>query len=170
MVVPVWKLNLQPATFNGVEFHVEVGNRTSGRRIAMHEFPKKDIPYAEDMGRRAKVFMVVGYLIGPDFQSQRDALIVELERETNGSLVLPTSFDEKIVVVDRYSITERRERGGYAEVEMVFVEAGQDPSTQVTSNTQATVKNTVGSITGSASAYASALNTFMQSLDITRLT
>ncbi|WP_024340981.1 DNA circularization N-terminal domain-containing protein [Bradyrhizobium japonicum] len=172
MAIPPWKLQLQPASFNGVEFHVEVGARSSGRRNAPHEFPKKDKPYTEDMGRRARTFVVGAYIIGADFGFQRDALIAELERETNGALVLPTSSDEKIVVCDRYSVVERRERGGYCELEMVFIEAGQDPSTLIGSDTQSSVNNTVGSVTGSASSYLDSTlgSTFIGSTDITRLT
>lgn len=166
--VPLWKLQLQPASFNNVEFHVEVGTRAGGRRIAMHEFPKKDIPYAEDMGRRARQFTVVGYVIGPNFGTQRDALIVELDREINGTLVLPTSFDQKTVVCDRYSVTERREQGGYATLDMVFLEAGQDPSTQVADDTQAAVNNAVSSVTGSPT-FLDTTNTFINSNDVTSL-
>lgn len=172
MAVPPWRLRLQPASFNGVEFHVEVGSRSSGRRNAPHEFPKKDIPYTEDMGRRARTFVIAGYVVGPDFESQRDALVAELERETNGTLVLPTSFDQKIVVCDRYSIVERRDRGGFAELEMVFIEAGQDPSTLVSLDTQSNVNNVVGSVTGAATSYLNSTlsSTFIGSSDITRLT
>ncbi|MCA1457709.1 DNA circularization N-terminal domain-containing protein [Bradyrhizobium sp. BRP22] len=31
------------------------------RRIVEHEFPKKELPYAEDMGRSAREFTVRGY-------------------------------------------------------------------------------------------------------------
>src|SRR6059058_5762319 len=110
MAVPPWRLRLQPASYNGVTFHVETGMRAGGRRIALHEFPKRDTPYAEDMGRKAKRFTVSAYVIGPDFEDQRDALIAQFEREGSGRLVLPTSFDEKIVVVENYSVTENRQR------------------------------------------------------------
>lgn len=142
-----WRLNLQPASYNGATFHVEVQTRAGGRRIAMHEFPKRDTPYAEDMGRRARGFVVTGYIVGPNYETNRDILIEQLELEVNGQLILPTSQDQKIVVCDRYSITERRERGGYAEIEMFFLEAGEDPSTVVEQDTAATSNNTALSTT-----------------------
>lgn len=170
MAVAPWRLRLQPASFNGVRFHVEVQNRGSGRRVAMHEFPKKDVPYAEDMGRRFRTFSVMGYVVGPNYEFQRDLLIDQLELETNGILVLPTSNDQKIVLCDRYSITERRQQGGFAEIEMVFVEAGEDPSTLIGADSQSSVNDTVGGVTGSSSQYQDSTNTFMQSTDITGLT
>jgi prophage DNA circulation protein len=132
---PPWKSMLWPATFRGVEFHVEVRERANGRRIVVHEFAKKDIPYSEDMGRRAKRFEVHGYVVGPDYASQRDQLINALETEGVGTLRLPTMPDEQ-VVVDQYRVSERRERGGLAEFQMTFVEAGQSITDQITADTQ----------------------------------
>lgn len=170
MVVAPWRLNLQPASFNGAEFHVDVSTRNGGRRNAVHEFPKKNIPYTEDMGRRVRMFNVVGYVIGPDFEDARDALIEQLESDNNGTLVLPTSFDQKIVICDRFSLTERREQGGFAQFEMVFLEAGQDPSVQGTStDTSAVSTNTSNSVTGSASSFNDLGDTFINSNDITGL-
>ena len=58
-----WRSRLMPAKFRGARFHVDTGVRESGRRIVPHEFPKRDVPYAEDMGRRAREFTVRGYII-----------------------------------------------------------------------------------------------------------
>ena len=52
-----------PASFNGARFHCEANARESGRRIVEHQFPKKELPYAEDMGRAAREFTVRGYCI-----------------------------------------------------------------------------------------------------------
>lgn len=169
MPVPIWALNLQPASFNGVVFHVETSTRAGGRRNAVHQFPKKDIPYTEDMGRRARGFVVVGYIVDENYEPQRDALIAELELEGNGNLVLPTSTDQKIVVCDRYSVMERREQGGYVQFDMVFVEAGIDPSTQIGVDSQANANSTANGVSGGPN-YSSLTGTFMQSSDITKLT
>ena len=48
-----WRSKWMPAKFRNARFHVESAVRESGRRIVSHEFPKRDVPYAEDMGRRA---------------------------------------------------------------------------------------------------------------------
>src|SRR5262249_60636117 len=58
-----WRDALKPASFRGAYFHVEAGSKDNGRRIVMHEDPKKEICYAEDMGRRAKSFTVRAYCI-----------------------------------------------------------------------------------------------------------
>src|SRR5580765_1191304 len=58
-----WRADLQRARFRKAFFHVEGTGIDSGRRMVVHEFPKKDLPYAEDMGRRAYEFTVRGYCI-----------------------------------------------------------------------------------------------------------
>jgi prophage DNA circulation protein len=147
MALPIWRQNLQPASYNGIGFKVEMDSKASGRRIVPHEFPKKNIPYSEDMGRRIRRFVVNAYIIyspafEPDYQANRDDLIAELESEGPGLLVLPTGLqvmtDEQsgMVVVDTYTVTERRERGGYCEFEIVFLEAGQAIQTSPVTDTQ----------------------------------
>ena len=53
-----------------------------GRRIVMHEFPKKDIGYPEDMGRRARRFSVRGYIIN---LPRRDVRAAVLDRLSDGT-------------------------------------------------------------------------------------
>jgi prophage DNA circulation protein len=153
MAIPPWRLSLKPASYNGVVFHVETGTRSGGRRKVIHEFPKRDTPYLEDMGRRARRFPVTAYVIGPNYEDLRDALIAQLEAEANGQLVHPTYVDADLVGVDVYSVTERRERGGYAEFEISFIEAGQDISAVVgTPNTPSAVNRAVDGAVPTASA------------------
>lgn len=119
-----WRDALRPASFRGAGFFVQVGSRGGGRRTVLHEYPKRDDPYAEDMGRRAKEFPVLGYLLGNNYLTQRDALEVALDAEGPGLLVLPTRSDIQVQCV-RFVTTEREQYGGYCEIEMTFVEAGR---------------------------------------------
>ena len=45
--------NLRPASFRGVAFEVESHSESGGRRIELHEYPLRDTPYAEDLGKKA---------------------------------------------------------------------------------------------------------------------
>jgi len=136
-----WRKDYLRASFRGIEFHTEAGARESGRRIAMHEFPKKELPYAEDMGRRAIEFTVRGYIIvyprdeqqqglelyRKDYRPQRDKLMAALEQEGPGELQLPTSLPLK-VVCQRYRLTEEDKLGGYCTFDMTFSEFGVPPN------------------------------------------
>ena len=138
MVYPFqpWRAALLPASFGGCEFHIEVGGQAGGRRIAEHEYPKADTPFGEDMGRKARRWQITGYCIGPFYLYDRDALIDACESEGPFAFIHP-SLGEFIVNCDTYSVSESRERGGFAQFEMVFVEAGQNPDDAATDDTQA---------------------------------
>ena len=135
----MWRDQLRPASFRGVRFYIEIGSRAGGRRIALHEYSKRDQPYAEDMGRRARKFQITGYLIGPDYLIDRDSLIEALELESPGRLVHPT-LGEFEVVNDEFGAVERRERGGYVEMDMRFLEAGSAAAFSVVEATDETVR------------------------------
>lgn len=166
MAISPWRARLQPASYNGVTFHVDVGARSGGRRKHLHEFPKKNIGYLEDMGRKARRWTVVAYVIGPFFEDYRDALIAELDADGNGTLVHPTD-GEDTVGVETYTVTERRERGGYAEIEMVFTEAGEDVSGLGETDTQSSVNSSVNDAVPNDGNTA---GTFANSSDIDALT
>ncbi|MHC2534221.1 DNA circularization N-terminal domain-containing protein [Bradyrhizobium diazoefficiens] len=121
-----WRDRYQTASFRGAFFHVETDARASGRRVALHEYPKRDDPYAEDMGRAARRFQVQGYLIGPNYLQQKDALIAALEADGPGILRLPMPYmgEDIEVMAGTYSVTESREKGGMCAFEMDFIEYG----------------------------------------------
>lgn len=124
-----WRTHLRQARFRTAEFFVETGNHAGGRRVALHQYPKRNLPYAEDMGRAANRFTIQGYIIGPFYNDQRDQLISALEEDGPGQLRLPLPYRKAdvFVMVQSYSVSETRERGGFCTIEMEFVEYG-DPS------------------------------------------
>jgi prophage DNA circulation protein len=127
MATPLWRAMLVPAMFRFAPFHVDANARSSGRRIVLHEFPKRDVPYAEDMGRKARTFPVTGYVIGPTYVVQRELLEAALEAEGPGLLILPTLLQRDSIMcqVRDYTVRETRQAGGMAEFDMQFVEAGE---------------------------------------------
>ena len=134
-----WRDKLRPASFGGARFHCESNTRESGRRIVEHQFPKKELPYAEDLGRSAREFTVRGYIVvfGSDSASgdtlkqrnylvARDALMKRLETEGSSILQLPTQ-PPQLVVCTRYRMSEEQRTGGFCSFDMTFQEYGLDP-------------------------------------------
>jgi prophage DNA circulation protein len=132
-------------------FHVDVNSRVSGRRTVLHEFPKRDTPYAEDMGRKARSFPVTGYVIGPDYQIFRELLVAALEMEGPGLLILPTLLQRDTIMVQPrdYTVRETRQQGGMAEFEMNFVESGESLLSQIV-NSISQVQSAAGASQGQA--------------------
>lgn len=119
--------NLREASFRGARFEVDDVEASGGRRVVLHEYPLRDTPYSEDLGRRAREFSVRGYIIQGrtyDYASARADVLKALEAYGPGELVHPW-HGEVNVVVDDYRLRESMERGGLLELDIHFREAGQ---------------------------------------------
>jgi prophage DNA circulation protein len=119
-----WRDNYRAATFRGVPFFVESADSTHGRRQAVHEHAQRDVPYTEDLGRQAREFSVSGYLVGLEYQTQRDELIKACETAGPGVLVHPYR-GEMTVECRGLGLSESTENGGMCLVKLTFLEAGE---------------------------------------------
>lgn len=133
-----WRDSLRPASFRGVSFKVEASSKAGGRRGQTYEYPKRDEPTDEDLGRRAKRFSVSGYVIGADHNILADVLETALNQEGPGQLVTPLMGSAR-VRCETYTRTDRRQEGGVTSFDMVFVEAGSPISSRIAESTQAAV-------------------------------
>jgi len=123
-----WHERLDPelrGSFRGVEFHVERYDTQGGRRWLVHEYPRRDRPYAEDMGRKAREWRLQFFVAGDDYDLQRDALIEALDAEEPGELVHPYLGTFSVVATEpRWSESTRE--GGVCTFEVTFVESGAE--------------------------------------------
>ena len=111
------------ASFRGVGFLVESGERAGGRRAVSHEFPFVDDPVVEDLGRKARTFRVEGHVIGDDYLVQRDALLAALEDTAGpGELVHP-HHGVRYAICTSLSVREARTEGGMAVFAIEFAES-----------------------------------------------
>lgn len=119
-----WKDSLRDASFRGISFFVESHNADFGRRNVLHEYPLRDVPYSEDMGRKQQGFSVEAYVIGDDYLRKRDALISACEKGERGKLIHPY-LGKKFVVVTDCKLSENVREGRMARFSISFVEAGE---------------------------------------------
>lgn len=131
-----WRDQLQPASFRGVEFKVASHDMSFGRRAQLHEFPLRDKPYVEDLGRKARTYNIEAYVIGPDYMAQRDKLIEALEKQGPGTLVHRYYGQLRVQVLGEPRVRESNREGGWAQFSMVFVEAGEEPRPLATIDTR----------------------------------
>ncbi len=75
-----WKDRLQDASFRGVPFKVEEESAGTGRRVETHEYPNRDKPYTEDLGKITFRPSITAYVVGDDCFDQRDRLIDALNK------------------------------------------------------------------------------------------
>jgi prophage DNA circulation protein len=148
---------LRRASYRGAPFHVEQAAGIGGRRDAVFEFAKRDDPYTEDMGRRARRVVITGYVLGDDYEAQRTELIRALEAEGAGMLVHP-SWGSLRANCNGFTVIENRQKGGMATFEMNFVEAGV-LSLPVATDTAAVVRKGADAAAAAAAAVLDGVNT-----------
>lgn len=120
-----WHDELRDASFRGIPFLVSEHEATGGRRGSTHEYPQRDEPFAEDMGRRARGYNLQAFVLGPEYFAGRDALIDAMNQEGPGTLVHPY-LGSVIVQPRNYGVRETTRRGGMAIFRLRFEEAGEN--------------------------------------------
>lgn len=115
---------LQPASFRGVRFEVDAAELGAGRRAQVHEYPQRDKPYVEDLGRATRELAFDAFLVGADYKDQVEKLLGALETPGPGSLVHPWFGTLTVSLKDLGRIAFSRDLG-YARVQLSFVESGE---------------------------------------------
>lgn len=131
-------LDLFPASFRGVPFEVNGASFEGGRRVQVHQYPQRDKPWAEDLGRAARNIDLDAFLVGPDYIEQANALIGAAEEEGPGTLVHPWFGTMEVSLKDESSCRVRFDNAlGRAIVSLSFVESGDLEFPSATDSTQA---------------------------------
>lgn len=151
-----YKSKLLPASFRGISFGVRDINTTLGRRTVLHEYPMRDEPYAEDLGRKAREFSINAFVMNPNDYTASKALAAALEDYSiPGTLVHPTLGAIQVVPKDcthTYSSNE----GGIEYFSVTFVETLGNNFPNISINTQSFARNTANAfLIDSASFFAS---------------
>ncbi|MBB4863355.1 prophage DNA circulation protein [Pseudomonas nitritireducens] len=128
-----WQGSLYRASFRGVPFAVIGGEGRFGRRVSVHEYPGRDRPYVEDMGRSTRRYRMRGFLVmdslvygGGSVMAQRDALVKAAEQAGPGMLIHPTLGELNVSIPEGgLSVVERWDMGRYFEISLFFIEYGE---------------------------------------------
>ncbi len=113
------------ATWRGIAFEVESASSKFGRRNVVHEYPKRDKPFVEDLGRAARQFTLRGFIIGDDYAASRTALIAACEEEGSGILVHPYLGPMTVSLQTPADIGENFKDGRSAKLSFAFIESGE---------------------------------------------
>jgi len=125
-----WFNLLRPASWRGVAFEVSGEDSEFGRNVVVHEFPQRDAPYVEDMGRKSRPYKMEAWLCaGPsnnfDVWTQRDALIEAVNKAGEGVLVHPF-YGVLSGYIAVFTVKQSSsENGGLINFSIEFVEAGE---------------------------------------------
>lgn len=156
----------QPASFRGISFFVDTSDMDFGRRTILHEYPLRDVPYAEDLGQKPRRFTISAYVtIGPqndDYLPQRDRLIEAIERnKTAGTLVHPT-LGSMQVIPESCRVRFSNREGGIEYFELSFAQAGENKYPDTSANSKAKV------LSSSSTAKEASVTLFASQVDTTQ--
>jgi prophage DNA circulation protein len=133
-----WREEYRTGSFRGAAFRTSRVEGEGGRRGVVHEFPQRDKPGYEDLGRAVRRFTIDCWVGGEDYYAERDALQDALEQLGPGTLVHPFK-GTLTVAVENYRVSEEAAEGGggIATFAISFVEAGELPAAPAKADTAA---------------------------------
>lgn len=110
-------------SFRGVPFIFVDASSAHGRRGQVNEYPGRDDPYFEDLGRKARQYQLSILVIGPDWRAKRDALLRAFETRGPGTLIHPTHGSLLVVCTDAQP-EESTDKLGQSLIRVTFLEQG----------------------------------------------
>lgn len=148
--------------FRQARFIVPTSNARMGRRAEVHEYPLRNTPWVEDVGRAARRFNVdvfVDATLGGDYLAARNALIAALEQPGPGTLVHPWYGTLTVSLAEPGNVRETTSEGGRASFRLAFVESGALTFPAAETDTQAQVE------ANAVAALDSATTSFVETFD-----
>ena len=61
-----WRDDLLPASFRGISFLIDQAAVPAGQKGQLHEFPQRDEPYFEQLGKQSQVHKMSAWVIGDE--------------------------------------------------------------------------------------------------------
>lgn len=122
---------LRQASYNNVKFEVESSSLEFGRRAVLHEYPQRDTPYVEDLGKATRKLSVSGFFVGSDYVKQAQNFIKEVEKscttdgeQTPGKLVHPWLGSLEVIPIDTPTFEWDKQKK-FCSFNIQFYEAGE---------------------------------------------
>ena len=136
MTIARWKEQLQNASFRGVEFKVATVETVVGRRNVLHEYPSRDVPFVEDLGKKAREFTVNAYCIGDNYIDDLNNLIRVIEQDGSPGILVHPTLGILNVCPKECRITYSNTEGGIEYLTITFIESGINQYPSATTDTQ----------------------------------
>lgn len=113
--------------WKGAPFLYQEVKGTIGRRTILTEYPgKKAKPRVEDMGPATGIFTMDVFVMGPNYDVDRDVLRAAFNDPGPGELIHPYWGKMQCTVHGPVSVVETTRRGGMAVFSVTFVQDGAD--------------------------------------------
>lgn len=121
----IFSKNLRQCSFKGVPFQAAAVTKTIQRRQVLHEYPQRDVPYLEDLGKGATLYKVTAFLVGDNCVAQAKRLEKALLTVGAGTFVHPWDGALTVSVYQASNISYSNSELRYCSLDITFVEAGE---------------------------------------------
>ena len=136
-----WKDDYLDASFRGVRFYVQSASTKGGHRVAEHDFPGIDETDVEQLGGISKRFTLSAYLIGDDYNRQREDFEAALDSKGPGILVHPYRGTANVKVAGQWDCSETADESGMCRYSIPFVKVAPVQAAQAKVDTRANARN-----------------------------
>lgn len=117
-----WRDRLVPASFDGAPFFVDSMDLDQGPRAYVQKFPGTGRVEVQNLGNDAREITVNAYLLGEDYDFDRDVLEAALLEGGVKPLTLPWRGTKNVTVDQKFKTTESKSEGGYCRISFHCVE------------------------------------------------
>lgn len=125
----------RPASFRGIAFEIETGDKAFGPHVVTHEFTLRDDVAQEFQGEVPNDFAIEAAIVGGDFLTRVKDFEAALSEKTPGRLVHPIYGELDVVVIGPARSRFNSNEGGIQRFSIVFQKAGSEPSPTVSVDT-----------------------------------
>lgn len=160
---------LKPASLGGVPFAALAVRTGAGRRNAVHEYPKRDGAWVEDMGRQARAFEIQGFLVDSSvlyarrpIAEQRHMMLNAVENFQSMTLVHPTLGEVRNVNVLAFEMFDSVDLAGATEFRASLVQSIDRLYPQLTTATDAVAPQVAVLQQATLADYLDSLNSMLQ--------
>ncbi|MCP1487994.1 prophage DNA circulation protein [Pseudomonas fluorescens] len=154
-----WRDRFLPASFRGISFLIPQASVPVGMKGQLHEFPQRDTPFFEQLGKQSQVHKMTAWVIGDDCFERRDKLLEALETPGAGELVHPW-LGRMQVKAGECEMSHDLMGGGMVTFDLTFYHDDPLKTPAAKVNTQAQmVKSSESLLTSSLNRYKSAMAT-----------
>lgn len=121
----IFSKTLRQCSYKEVPFQAAAVTKTIQRRQVLHEYPQRDIPYLEDLGKGATLYKVTAFLVGDNCVAQAKRLEKALLTVGAGTFVHPWDGALTVSVYQASNISYSNSELRYCSLDITFVEAGE---------------------------------------------
>lgn len=119
---------LRPAKWKSVPFHIDEAAGEFGRRNVLHEYPGRNKPFGEDLGRAPRRVSMTAFFLGDENASAMDralSLLIVMEQAGPGELIHPWLGQlPSMQLANPGKVQFPKVDGGRISVQLDLVEAG----------------------------------------------